>query len=424
MGCLRAIGNFIWTAFEFEVSMSYEAQIFDTSQEIPVAEWFKIVGNDPWMDIRFLESLEVGWGENCRFWPILIWNAPEERSGSDLNTDPGENRAVAAAILCEHQVDAAQLGQVLLQTLCRFVRVIWPGFLKLRVLVCGVPVSGAQSSLRIVPDGDVVQVADALQRAMRKLAWKRRSRMLIVKEMSDDEAQTTDVLKEFGFIKASSLATNVVECRVPSFSAWTQTLRAHYRYKLRRSTKKFDRAGLTCEHLRGTSIVEVYTPRLHQMYLDVIATHDMNFEVLPYAFFVEFASRMADNVCMTLLRDEAEIVAFSWSILSDDYYQNLLVGFDYERNEKYDLYFNLMMRDLAFGYEQGVSKVLLGQTSDVFKSRLGASQERRWFYVRTIKPALWVMKVFSSWLFPVTSHQPPVRDLYKSESMSRVPVGT
>ena len=307
------------------------------------------------------------------------------------------------------------MGQPFVRRLSHLVRTIWPGFLRFRVLLCGVPVSGAQSSLRWARDCDPLAAIDALQSSMRELAWQHRARLLIIKEMSDNEAKTTDRLQDFGFIKAASLPTNAVTCQAENFADWMQTLRSHYRYKLRRSLKKFDRGGLTCEHLRGGEITGVYTRSVHQMYLNVIAAHEVNFEVLPYAFFLEFATRLPEHVCMTVLRQGEDVVAFSWSILSDDCYQNLLVGFDYERNARYDLYFNLMTRDLAFGYDQGVSRVLLGQTSDVFKSRLGAVQQRRWFYVRSVKPILLLLRVFSKWLFPSASLQPPVRDLVSSE---------
>ncbi len=385
--------------------MPYQTQIYEAAKEVPLAEWLQITGGDPLMDIRFIEALEVGWCGKCRFWPLLI---------RDSSGDP-----MAAAILCLHLIDGADTGQAIVRRLGHAVRHVWPGFLKFRTLLCGIPVSGAQSSLRLSQDCDVLAAMDALQMAMRDLAWKHRARMLIVKEMSDDEADQLDVLQQFNFIKAASLPTNAVRCDAPRFEAWLQTLRSHYRYKLRRSLKKFDQAGLSCEHISGAEIVDVYTRDVHQMYLDVIATHEVNFEVLPYEFFPEFAMRLADRVRMTLLRDGEEVVAFAWSLLSDDCYQNLLVGFDYNRNEQFDLYFNLMIRDLAFGYDQGVSQVLLGQTSDVFKSRLGAVQQPRCFYVRTVKPALQVLKLLSRWVFPVVSVQPPLRDLYKEESLGK-----
>ncbi len=379
--------------------MVYQTEIFESSQHIPLGDWLQVNGGDPLMDIRLLECLEVGWGSGCRFWPVLIRDR--------------DQMAVAAAILCLHSVDAAQMGQPAIRRLCKTIRRVWPSFLKFRVLVCGIPISGAQSSLRIEPSCDTVEVMRALQSLMREVAWKHRARMLIVKEMSDVEAKATDALQSFGFLKGASLPTNSVTCRSPTLEEWMATLRSHYRYKLRRSLVKFDRSGLTCEHLRGDAITRVYTRDVHQLYLDVVASHDVNFEVLPYAFFLELPRRLPEHVCMTVMREGEQIVGFSWSILSDDRYQNLLVGFDYDRNGAYDLYFNLMIRDLKFGYEHGVRHVLLGQTSDTFKSRLGATQQRRWFYVRTVKPAMWVFRALSKWLFPAIPLQPPIRDLYK-----------
>lgn len=351
------------------------------------------------MDLGFLAALAKGWADQAEFWQLLIYNEQQQ--------------PIAAACLCVHKLDCADMGHKSIRNFAQVVRRVWPSFLRLRVLMCGVPFSAAQSSLRMVDDADAHAVLNTLQATMKDLAWQKKARLLLVKECDPQEATTLDALLSMNFLKFDSLSMNQMPACFDDLEDWLGCLRSHYRYKVRKSLRKLEKAGYRCEHLQGAAIHEAYTPELHQLYLDVVNEHDVNFEQLPYEFFGHFAEALSDRLTLTVLRNDERIVAFAWSVLTENRYQNIFVGFDYELNRQLDAYFNLMMRDMGHGMAQGVDEIYLGQTSDIFKSRLGAVQASRRFYIRGIRPVRWVLRAGARWLFPKQTATPPVRDLFK-----------
>jgi hypothetical protein len=73
-----------------------------------------------------------------------------------------------------------------------------------------------------------------------------------------------------------------------------------------------------------------------------------------------------------------------------------------------------MYADLDHGLREGRQTILLGQTSDRFKARLGCRAERRYIYVRPMLPAYrGLMKVGFRHLFP-DREAPPTHDIYRT----------
>ena len=156
-----------------------------------------------------------------------------------------------------------------------------------------------------------------------------------------------------------------------------------------------------------------YTPDVHRLYVDVVHHHEVNLEELPYTVFEQLADCFGEQLGLSIVRDGSRVAAFSWSLRYGNIYHNLIVGLDYGLNECYDLYFNLMIRDVAHGMTTGARRIVVGQTADVFKSRLGAIQKSRCFYIRGIRPVTWMLRMASPFIFP-HSEKPPHRDLYRN----------
>ena len=111
----------------------------------------------------------------------------------------------------------------------------------------------------------------------------------------------------------------------------------------------------------------------------------------------------------------SRIVAFAWGIFAGGAYQNLFVGLDYGLNNEFDLYFNLMANDLDHALRLGAREIQMGQTADVFKSRLGGCGHPRYVYAKgarwfTAAPLRWTHRL----LMPAPP-APPVRELYRDK---------
>ena len=253
-------------------------------------------------------------------------------------------------------------------------------------------------------------VLRTLDTAISDLADQHNARAIVLKEFSAEEAEPLDALQQYGYIRADSLPMHCFEPRFHSFEEYLQTRKSHARSNVRRSMRKFERAGLQTVRLTGEEQVgRLSTDDVQSLYEAVLDHARAVFERLPAGFIRELARRLGDRVVVTQVRQEESTVAFGCGLMSDSEFHMMFMGLDYEANREGDVYFNLLYRDLDFAMQQGVSKIYVGQNAPEFKTRLGCVQQPRFFYVKGrgwVKP---VLQMFSGMLFPsVELIAPPV----------------
>lgn len=369
--------------------MDYAVEIVDSVDRLRLDAWDALRSgpDDLFMDPRFLRAVERSMSDDCRIWYVLLLDG---------------DRPVASACLCHYQVDGAVLGSPWMKRMALRVRKRIPRFLLLPILFCGLPVSCGQSHLRFADDADKAAVLRALDRLMRELARDPEAWLLIYKEF---DRGTADDLSALGYRRADSLPMNGFESRFESFDGFRRALRSHYRYKLNRSRRKFACVGLETLYPHGDEILDLYTDRVHALYEAVVDRAAYKLEVLPRTFFCELVRQLPEHVRFMAVRLHGRIIGFSWGLLTPGHYQNMFIGLDYSLNSRFDLYFNVMARNVDFAMRQGVDDVLLGQTADDFKSRLGCDQRDLYIYAApTNRIVALVMKLFFVSFFP-----PPTR---------------
>ena len=68
-------------------------------------------------------------------------------------------------------------------------------------------------------------------------------------------------------------------------------------------------------HFCGAEALPHYTDEVHRLYLAVNERAEVEFEILPAAFFRQLAMRCGDSVRLTAVFQGPRIVAFSWGLL-------------------------------------------------------------------------------------------------------------
>ena len=68
-----------------------------------------------------------------------------------------------------------------------------------------------------------------------------------------------------------------------------------------------------------------------------------------------------------------EVIGVNLLLFGDAVMHNVYVGFDYEQNKRFRIYFNLFEQSLRLALERGCRMAYFGQTSYDFKARLGAN---------------------------------------------------
>jgi hypothetical protein len=294
------------------------------------------------------------------------------------------------------------------------LRRLWSGYMRFSVLFCGLPVSAGQKHVRLAPEADPRQVVSTLDAVLCQLARRERAWLTVVKEFDDTDQSLFAAMADRGYLRADSLPMNHMEPRFQSLEQYCEALRSHYRYKIKKSLRKFDKAGLRVEALSDPEqIVGVYTDQLHRLYQAVVDKAEHKLEMLPAEFFRELARRLPGHVWLIVIRQGERVVAFNWGLMHGGVFRSLFIGIDYDLNPTADLYFNTMLRGIVFASQLGATDIAVGQTADDFKSRLGCYQRPRFLFLKSRSRLFQMLiRAMATRVFPPPQPQPP-RDLFK-----------
>jgi predicted N-acyltransferase len=413
---------------------------------VDLAAWERLCGDrdNPFMEAKFLRAVEQSMAGQAKVWYVVLRDdhipdraraarsgspdripnrARAARSGSPdripdrakaaRSGSPDEDQPAACACLTEFTVDLAIVAGSGLKKIIGAIRRVFPRVFFFKIMMCGLPVSNGQSSLRIAPGVDRAWVLGQLDSMMREKAAGARARFLLFKEFTATECEEMKSVRELGYTLGESLPINMFERKFADFEQYLAALKAHYRQDIRRSKKKLEKAGLTITRIHGgPELEQMYTDEVHQLYLAVVERAESKLEVLPREFFLAMSREFGNSISFTYASREGRIAGFNWALRSGQAYRFMFCGIDYQLNEMADLYFNLMYAELDNGLRSNAAAIEVGQTADLFKSRLGCFPVPLAFYVKsTILPGL--LRRTARFLFPA---RPPVPayDIYKS----------
>lgn len=370
---------------------AYACSIYESIDEVDPVEWnrFHDPGGDVFMAPAYLRAVERAMRADSRFFYAVVRNDRSE--------------PVAVACFCVYELDAVLLAGSFVRWMLKPLRKLLPGLLRVKILLCGHPVSVGASHLRMVADADAPAVLTALNDVAERLAAEHRAKCIVFKEFDSRECARLGSLENLGYRRADSLPMNVIDPQWSSFDEYVASVKSRKRSVLRRSIKKFDQSNLrVSQHVGGEGVDEIYTDDVHRLYDEVLARSKVKLERLPAEYFRELARQLPENSHFTFIRDGDRIVAFAASVFSDQRYHQLFVGFDEDLNPECDLYFNLFFREMDAAYRRGVKTVVAGQTSDVFKQqKLGSRPEPLFLYVKGCRfAARLLLRVAFRLLFP------------------------
>jgi len=305
-------------------------------------------------------------------------------------------RLAAVASLTRLTVSIDLLSPGPLRRIAGAVRRLAPGFLRVPVIFCGLPVSFGASSLRFAPGLDVAAALRCVARAMEEFAEASGATLLCFKEFTDDESLRLTGLKTLGYFAARSLPGCSLRVPWSDFDAYLGAMRAGYRRQARASLAARGSGPLVLERL------DEYGPecaRIHALYDQVLDRAEYRLERLPLAFFERLAAEMGGESRALLLKHEGRLEAAAVLLHSGRTLTFLLAGLDYAHHREHLAYPNLVTEVIAEAIRTGATRIELGQTSYALKTRLGGVPEPRWIHLkhrggrrndllRTVAPAL------------------------------------
>jgi hypothetical protein len=370
--------------------------VFSSFDDAPAAWSDLCARSDLAMDLDVLGAFQRTTIDQCRCWGVVVYD---------------HGAAVGCAALTFFETELADISQPLFARLREFIRGVWPGFMRIKVLFCGLPVPSGSTHLRVFPGADpgrVMLVTAEVDRVMRRIAGAVGATLLVFKELEDPSGALAQALRQEGYMSGDIPPMHLLNRSFDSFASYCNALRSRYRAQIRRSRIKLEANGFELLSGRGRAFFDAYwNDETHQLYVAVQRRADQKLELLPSAFFRQLAHALGDEVSLTLILRAGRVCAFTFAITRSGAHYNLYSGLDYALNGEGDLYFNLFYGDLDQAFRSGATSVHLGQTSDSFKSRLGSTAQPLHFFVRA--QSTWLnaaLRLLAPIIFPKTR---PVR---------------
>jgi predicted N-acyltransferase len=332
---------------------------------IDPAQWDSLLRpGDHQASHRFLRVCRDAGIEDARYRYVRVLDGP---------------RLAATAALASMTVSLDLLAPGAVRFIAQAGRTLYPRFLRVRILFCGLPVSFGSSSLRFAPDADAARVFPLVERAMDEFAESEEVGLLCVKELTEAERENADALLGLGFFRAASLPGMALRIEWADFEGYARAMRSGYRRQLRASLAARASRNL---RLRVVSDWREECERIYPLYAQVMDRAEFQMERLPRAFFERLAWEFSGEARALLLERDGDLEAAAIVLDGPETMTFLLTGIDYARNETDRAYENLVAEVVAEAIRSGARRLELGQTSYALKSRLGGVTEPRWLYLK------------------------------------------
>ncbi len=190
-----------------------------------------------------------------------------------------------------------------------------------------------------------------------------------------------------------TLSTFIFENKFSSFDEYVNALRSNYRRRINKALfhrnnieiRKFDFSSFTASH--------------YKLYLNIMERTENPLETLPIEFFVNYESEFYEFLDKTT----KEIIGFVQLKVIRDKLYFLFGGFRKEDVDKYDIYYNMLLKIIDVGIEKKIRYIDFGQTAEECKLKVGCNEVPKYLYAHHSNP---ILNYIIQKLIPFFSYKP------------------
>lgn len=158
-----------------------------------------------------------------------------------------------------------------------------------------------------------------------------------------------------------TLPTIILKNRFHSWEKYIQSLKAHYRRRVKHISRLFNGIEVRREECSQ------FNREMYSFYLEVLRRSKGKLETLSLLFFQNLPS----NFSLTSYYYKENLLGWYISTIYGKKYYFFLGGIDYKMNRRFNTYFNILLGILREGIEKNAYVIDLGQTAEIPKTRLG-----------------------------------------------------
>jgi len=342
--------------------LKFTSKVVSRISEINRDEWNKVFP-DVLESYDFFKTLDESGFDQFSFRYIAVYN----------------RKTIVGATHCfilKYSMDTSINGP--LRRLTNFIKKANPEIFNIKAVACGSPVG--QCRIGISDDKD--RILNVILRRLEQIARKEKASIIAFKDFNNNYKKMIAAhLKKEGFVGFNSLPTTLMDLRFKNFEEYMQALSGATRYDLRRKFRASEKHGKVemeiVDQIDGRTLEDAY-----KLYLQMLETHDMAFEIVPKDFFSNISKNMPGNIKFFLWRIDGKMAAFLFAMVKEDMFIDYYLGLDYALAHKYHLYFVKFRDVMSWCIKHKIKEYEMGITGYEPKRRLGFNFEHLYLYVK------------------------------------------
>jgi len=342
-----------------------EVKLLKSIREVEEKEWDSIVSTDRLIcSHRYLKAIEESNINDCDFRYIVAY-----RNG----------KVIAHTCIYSMSFDLDIFATGLVQRINNTIRRIYPGFLKMGLVECGTP-TALGNTISYAEGVERVEILNLFVEKMDEFAREKDIGLLILRDFTEDEIKFYDILKQFDFSRVNNLPNTLLKITWNSFDDYIQGLRSNYRYKIKKNIKKSADRRIKIELLDDYS---QYAEVLCRLWMNVYErAKEYKREILTPQYFKNLNRYLAGEALVVVVKKDEEIIGFSLILIDNLTLRYIYSGLNYEYNDDYSVYFNMLYTMIKFAIESRKHKFEMGITTYIPKLDVGAQIEPLYVYLR------------------------------------------
>ena len=195
-------------------------------------------------------------------------------------------------------------------------------------------------------------------------------------------------------IKGSrTLSTFVFENVFNTFDDYLNKLRSSYRRRLNKALSQ--RNNIIIRKIINSN----FTSEHYNLYLSIMNRTDNPLEILPIEFFKQYETEIYEFID----KSNENIIGFIQLKEFDDKLCFLFGGFNKEDVEKFDIYYNMLLKIIEIAIEKKVKTIDFGQTAEESKLKIGCKQVNKYLYAHHSNT---IINFIIQKLLPIMSYRP------------------
>jgi len=335
--------------------------VFNTIREVPKTAWNALLeGASCTFSHEFWEVVESAALQNFSYRYVLFY--PDE-DGSGVTAAP-----VALACFYSVTTDIAIFAPAWLRSTLNSVRKFSPGFLKLRMLECGTPISLNSPPFPFPKDVPPRELIETLDRLLQEIGQAEGQALIVIRDFEPNAQHLQPEFERLGYYWGDSLPNTYLDIDWKTAQDYQASMKSYYRSKLQRHLRRNQELGVRAElRDRFGDLAET----LCRQWMVVHNNADeFQREVLTPAFFREFCARLGTHSKVLLFWRGEELVGHALLLMDGALLRWLYFGRNEAVNDSLYIFVGYSVIEAAINL--GAKRVEMGLTTYPIKHDLGA----------------------------------------------------